>query len=175
MDYYVLSLDKDYTDVPKTINWFGRIDVEAIYSGEYDRLEKAYVLEIKENADIYVPDIIIEPVFAVSKMVKKCLETFEPNVKYTRLYFVQRKEQKVFEYFIPHLTHEKCVVSKKNAIGLGVTKQSICIDKSLIQPDKFIFYIQDNMMHHVIAKTEFLESIFRRDGKGIHIERVDIS
>lgn len=174
MDYYVLSLDKDYTDVPKTINWFGRIDVEAVYSGAYERLEKAYVLEIKENPDIYVSDIITEPVFAVSKMVKTCLETFEPNIKYTRLYFVQKKEQKVFEYFIPHLTHEKCAVQKRNVIGYGAAMQKVCIDKSKIEPDKFIFYIKDNTTYKVIVRTEFLESILRRDGKGIHIESVDI-
>ena len=174
MDYYVLSLDKDYTDVPKTINWFGRIDVEAIYSGAYERLEKAYVLEIKENSDIYVTDIIIEPVFAVSKMVKTCLETFEPNIKYTRLYFVQRKEQKVFEYFIPHLTHEKCAVQRTNTIGHWAAKQKVCIDKRKIEPDKFIFYIKDNASYKVIVRTELLESIFRRDGKGIYIESVDI-
>ncbi|MBQ2746018.1 MAG: hypothetical protein IJF37_10460 [Lachnospiraceae bacterium] len=173
MDYYLLSIDKDYTDMPKPTNWFGKIDVESIYRGEYSNLEKAYALEIKENADIYTADIITEPVFAVSKMVKTCIEAYEPNIGFTRIYFVQRKEERVFEYFIPHLTLEDCLVSKKQKVGYGNTAQTPKIDLNRVEEDKFIFRAREGTENHIVVKTEFLESVLRRGARGIHVVSVE--
>lgn len=175
MDYYILNEDKEYTDVPKTINWFGRIDVESIYKGEYSKLEKAYVLEIKENQDIYIADTIIEPVFAVSKMVKFCIETYEPNIEFTNLYFVQRKEQKVFEYFIPHLTLEDCVTLQESKNNGGIYSKKLLLDTNRVEADKFIFMVRAGNENHIIARTEFLESLLRRSARGMHIEKIEIA
>lgn len=174
MNYYFLNLDKDYSDAPKTVNWYGKIDIESILNGKYEALEKAYALEIKENSELYKTDVIFDPIFAVSEMVKFCLETYEPNMEYTRLYLVQRKEERVLEYFIPHLKEEKCLnkdmVSREKLFS---NFPSIKLDN--VRKDRFLFRVTDGVKTYVIAKEGFIESILRRGAKGIQINRIKVS
>ena len=59
----------------------------------------AYALEVKGNCELYRTDIIMDPIFAVSPMVKHCMEVYELNMTFTSLYLVQRKEEQILEYF----------------------------------------------------------------------------
>ncbi len=174
MRYYSLSMDKDYTDAPRTINWYGRIDIESLMNCRYEKLESAYALEIKGGCDLYPTDIIMDPIFAVSAMVKHCLEAYEPNLTYTRLYLVQCKEEKVLEYFIPHLVEENCVSNQGgNSRNLLFSNKAV-LDIGKVPLDRFLFRTAGDGNKQIIARAEFLESILRRGAKGVHMENIEI-
>lgn len=173
MEYYAVSIDKEYTDAPKTINWFGRIDIESILNCRYEKLEQAYALEIKENENVYKTDIIIEPIFAVSEMIKYCLTEFEPFMKFTRLYYVQRKEEKVFEYFIPHLIVQDCISKNISTNINNLYMGKLILDLNKIEEDKFIFRVMNGRTNYIIAREELIEPLYKRGARGIHIEKVE--
>lgn len=174
MNYYFLGLDKDYTDIPKPSNWYGKIDVESVLTGKYENLDEVYVFEVKENSDLYLTDVIIEPVFAVSKMVKHCMEVYEPNMMYTQLCFIQRKDGKILEYFMPHLSLEKCLKRKNVIDKISFFSGRPAIDINAVEEDKFIFRVSDGISNYVVTRIELLESMLRRGAKGLQLEVIEV-
>lgn len=162
MKYYSVSVDRDYTDAPKTVNWYGRIDIESVMNCKYEQLEDTYALEVKGNCELYRTDIIMDPIFAVSPMVKHCMEVYEPNMTFTSLYLVQRKEEQILEYFIPHLTEEKCLESKSGNVRSMPMAGKTVLNLNKVAADKFIFRAAEARAKHIIMRDVFLESILRR-------------
>lgn len=173
MKYFSVSMDKEYTDTPRTVNWYGRINIESIMNCRYEQLEDIYALEIKGGFEVEPTDIVMDPIFAVSPMVKYCLETYEPNMQFTSLYFVQRKEEKIFEYYIPHLREEKCLKSSGSNFKKLPYSGNICIDLKKLPKDRFIFRINDEKNSIIVISSILLESILRRGACGMRLESIE--
>lgn len=168
MRYFILKQDKEYTDAPNIVNWFGKIDTNNMKPGRYGNLKAIYSLQIRENSSIYHIDMITEPFLAVSEMMEFCIKKYEPNIGYSRLYLLERKSGTVEEYFIPYLTEEDCLASS-SIINMNKTViEKAVIDLKKVNPNKYIFIIGNLNTRYVVAREEFVESILRRGARGIH-------
>jgi len=174
MKYYIIKKSKNHTDVPKIINWFGRINTEHIIRGEYDKLEKLYSLLVQENADMYQADAIFEPVLLVSGMMKHCIEQYEPNMKHTFVGLIEKKNDTVFEFFLPHLTEEICLSKKSIISGNGTILEKPVFDMKKLNKDKYIFRVGGLNSVYIAAREELVESVLRRGAKGIEFVGVEI-
>lgn len=174
MKYYILKKDKRYTDVPKIINWFGRINTEHAIRMEYDRLEKMYTLLLQENDDMYQADAIFEPIFLVSEMVKYCIEKYEPNVKNIFVGVIERKNNTICQFYLPHLTEQRCLSDKSIITGNGTILEKPVFDMNKIDKNKYIFRIGELGSVHIAMREELAESILRRGAKGIQFVSVEI-
>lgn len=174
MKYYILTKDKEYTDVPKIINWYGKINTEHIIKKEYNKLQKMYGLLLQENGQMYDADGIFEPVFLVSKMIKYCMEKYEPNMQTTFVGLLERKNNKVYEYFLPHLVEQDCLSEKSIITCNGTILQKAVFSRKKIDKNKYIFQIGGLNTVYIAAREEFVESILKRGAKGIGLIEVEI-
>ena len=174
MKYYIIKKDKLYTDVPKVINWFGKINTEHVIRMEYDKLEEMYGLLLQENTDMYQADAIFEPIFLVSRMMNYCIRKYEPNIGSTFVGLIERKNNTTHEFFLPHLTEQKCLSDKSIITGNGTILEKPVFDMKKIDRNKFVFRVGGLNSVCIAARGEFVESILRRGAKGIKFIEVEI-
>ncbi|MBQ3544180.1 MAG: hypothetical protein IJA34_04245 [Lachnospiraceae bacterium] len=173
MKYYIMTRDKMYTDVPQIINWFGKINTEHIIKKQYGKLEEKYFLLLKENIKMYQSDVIFEPTFMVSDMLRYCIQKYEPNIKATFVGLLERNNNRVFEFFIPHLDEQECLSDKSIITGNGTVLENAVFDIKKMNKRKYIFRIGGLNSTYIAVREEFAESILRRGAKGIKFIEVD--
>lgn len=174
MKYYIMKQNKIYTDVPRIINWFGRINTEHVAKLEYNKLQDMYGFLVEENNEMYQTDAIFEPVFIVSKMVKYCLENYEPNIGYTFVGLIEKKNNRTYEFFLPHLVEMECLSSRSVITGNRTILEKPVFDMKKIDRSKFVFKIAGLNSTYIAAREEFVESILRRDAKGMQFVEVEL-
>lgn len=167
MKYFILQQDKDYTDAPFIVNWFGKINADNIRMGKYEMLKEVYSLTVRDNKELDTIDLITEPFMAVSAMVKYCIEAYEPNIGYSRLYLLDKSTERVEEYFIPYLIEEDCL-SEQSILNQNKTIiEKPVLDEGKIGKDRYLFMIGGINSRYIVAREEFVESILRRGARGI--------
>ena len=173
MRYYIMVKDKNYTDVPRLLNWFGAINVEHIINMKYDMLRDMYAFVLQENQDMYVPDIIVDPFFLASKMVKYCIEQYEPNVAHTLVGLVEKNTGNTYEFYIPHLVEIDCLAKNSIISGNGAVLEKVVFDTNKIDKSKYVFRVKGINAANIAVCEAFAESILKRGACGIKFIKVE--
>lgn len=176
MKYFLVSEDKELSERPQMINWYTKIPERYMRWGTYHKVPARTVIFVKENKNIYFPDIITFPFFMISKKIKEVLDLYEPNMGYRQIILIERHYQYVFQYFVPHLPIINCM-SPKSKFNMDNSYAIRLILESDKLEDKCVFEIAGLKNRHIIVRLDFLESILRRDGildfTEIEVERLD--
>ena len=172
MRYFLVKQDKEYTKMPRLINWFGKIKTECICPGAYEQLEEDYVFQIECKENTEYTDLIMEPFYMVSKMMKYVLEAYEPNLTFTDLYLLDKKAKKVYEYFIPHLMEYDCLTSKSKIEFQRTQLTYGELDLERLG-EHAIFYLAGLSKKHLVVREDLAESLLRRGFYGVNLERLD--
>lgn len=173
MRYYLISEDKKVVDRPQIINWFKKINAEKLKWGTYHEVAERTVLFVKENKNVYFPDIMTFPFLMVSKKVKDVLDLYEPNMGYREIILIEKKHEQMMQYFIPHLMRLECL-SENARYNFNHSEVEKVVVKKEKLIDKCMFELENVSNRHVIVRHDFLESILRRevmiDFKEIEVE-----
>lgn len=169
MEYYIMEQDHDYTDAPVITNWFGKINTEDIRQGRYEELDSQYVLTASGDMDI---DIITMPFLAVSPMMLHCIQGYEPNVEATPVYLLDKKKEKVSEYWIPHLEEINCMSDESRCNRNKTVLEKAVLNRSKIKPDCYIFRLGGLNTSYTVVRIELVESMLKRGATGIGLREV---
>lgn len=172
MKYFLLREEKRIVDSPQLINWHKNIPIQKLRWGTYHEVPPKTVLFIKENKNIYFPDIMLFPFLMISRKIKDILDLYEPNMGYRQIILIENKNERCMQYFIPHLMRLECL-SKKTEYNFdhSEVKKAVLEQNRLI--DKCIFELGEVSNRQVIVRQDFLESVLRREAI-INFERAEI-
>lgn len=165
MKYFIVKIDKQFIHAPSIINWFEKINVDLFCKEREQEIPKDIVLKMKSDPECEQTDIISHPVFAVSELVKEVLSLYEPNTIWEEMMLYSTKDQNACLYFIPILDDIDCVDES------SVAKNQLVLNEALIR-DKSIFQVEYTGKNHIIMRLDLVESLLRRDAKGIQLTEV---
>ena len=173
MKYFFITQDIKLTDAPQIVNWYQKLNVEEIGMGTYHKIPNRIVLQLKENKDVYFPEIVFHPCFMVSKKLKKIMQLYEPTLLYKEIILLDTQNEKTSLYYIPYLEEIDCLVKEKTKFG----NFKATIEKGAIQKEKAgdtcIFYIEYNNSEYYVERHDLLESMIRREAI-LKISELDI-
>lgn len=173
MRYYWIKEDKNYTPAPQIKNWFGAFDIRKLKPGYYKEIPKRMLFYIERNPNTIFTDILVFPFFLVSEKIKDCLQLFEPNLEFKEFILLDRSNRKAQEYFLPQLSELSCL-TKNSQFNLDHSKLNyIELNPEEIK-EKAIFTLAEVKSRYVIARLDVIESMLRRNAKGLCIEEVDV-
>lgn len=173
MRYYWIKEDKNYTPAPQIKNWFRAFDIRKLKPGYYKEIPKRMLFYIEGNPNTIFTDIIVSPFFLVSEKIKDCLQLFEPNLEFKEFILLDRNNRKAQEYFLPQLSEQNCL-TKNSEFNLDHSKLNyIELNPEEIK-EKAIFTLAEVKSRYVIARLDVIESILRRNAKGLCIEEVHV-
>lgn len=163
MKYYFITQDKRLVDVPQIINWYQTLNIEEIKMGTYHKIPNRMVLQLKNNKELYFPEILFHPCLMISKKIKNILCLYEPTMRYKEIILLDTFNEKTGVYYIPYLEELDCLAKEKTKFG---NFQSI-IEKGAIYREKLdgicMFYVKYNQNKYYVVRHDLLESMLRRD------------
>lgn len=173
MRYYWIKEDKNYTLAPQIKNWFGAFDIRKLKPGYYKEIPKRILFYIEANPNTIFIDILVFPFFLVSEKIRDCLSLFEPNLEFKEFILLDRSNRKAQEYFLPQFSERNCL-TKNSQFNLDHSKLNyIELDPEQIK-ETSIFTLEGVKSRYVIARLDVIESMLRRNVKGLCIEEVNI-
>lgn len=172
MRYFLLEADKGYTQTPRILNLYKQIDVRDLKKGSYYKIPKRLLLRINGNKDTVYTDVITQPIFLISELMKKVLEKYEPNLNYKETVLLDQEYGQAERYYLPALEELECLTADSifNMDRSILHKIVIDIDKT---EDKCLFALSGVSNRHIVARLDFVESILRRGAKGLHLKEIE--
>lgn len=173
MRYFLLEADKGYTNVPQIINLHAQIDVRDLKKGSYYKIPKRILLRIRGNKNTVYTDVISQPVFLISELMKKVLEKYEPNLNYKETVLLDQEYGQAERYYLPTLEEIDCL-TKESVFNLNHSVlHKIVIDTDRTE-DKCLFALSGVSNRYVIARLDLIESVLRRGAKGLHLKEIEV-
>ena len=172
MKYFIINENKKITNIPQIINWTKVINPLYLKYGDYHKIAKRNLINIKSDKSTIFPDLIFHPFFLISKEVKEVLDMFEPNQVYKEVVLLDGENELMKLYYLPVLREYNCMAEgTEYNLDKSIIRHGI-LDTSKIE-DKCIFKVANVKNSHIIARLDFVESILRR-GFIIDISELEI-
>jgi hypothetical protein len=172
MRYFLLEADKGYTQTPQILNLHNQIDVRNLKKGSYYRIPKRLLLRIKGNKNMVYTDVITQPIFLLSELMKKVLEKFEPNLNYKETVLLDQEYGKAERYYLPTLEELDCLTADSIFNMDHSILHKIVIDADRTE-DKCMFAISGVSNRYIVVRFDYVESILRRGAKGFQLKEIE--
>ena len=84
--------------IPRIVSWYGKLDSRKLNRKEYRKLPPYVLLEMETGMDILYPDVLLEPVFLVSREVMELLLHYDDRIPFlfVALFEAERQESAIF-------------------------------------------------------------------------------
>ncbi len=173
MKYFILKQHKQYTDAPVILNWYNKIDVRDIDKAKAQKLPHRTLLNIQNNPHTIFPSIISEPFFLVSQETRDAISLYDQTIKFKQVVLLDTANSLIELYFLP--VFEKvtclakgCILNRNRSIIFDAILNKNCMQ------DRSVFQIGDANGTHVVARLDLVESILRRNAKGVFLQPVTL-
>lgn len=172
MKYFIMSLDAAYTDVPRAVNWYDKINPKWVNKEEAYRLPRRELLFISHQDRVVYTDVLMKPFFLISAVVRDVMLMYDPlvDMKEVILLDSERRESKL--YYLPIL-EEFETVEERYLQPLNKQHENIMLVDGKID-DKSVFIIKGKFKKYVICNLELIESLLKRGAVGIGLQEIKI-
>ena len=169
MNYFLISKDEIYEKAPNIINWYE--DERLINERNLNLLENRKILKIRNEEKIVWTDIISNPNFFVSEKVKGVINKYDNKIKFKQVILLDVIGAEAEVYYLPILKFINCLSEESEIIG-NIIKRCV-IKKDMIKDEK-IFRIGDVNKRYIVVRLDLVESILRRETRGIKLEKIEV-
>ena len=172
--YFLIGTDEKYEPVPLMIDVRKSIKEEYLEEGESYKQAGISLVSIRDSFDenIKYPDIIDQGVFMISDEAYKIFKLYEPATVIKRVLLMEEHSSKAYEYIIPILKKIDCL-SNRTVFKRGkYIDKGVLIEKKI--PDIALFKIPNIDGMCTVARLDFVESLLKRDMKGIFLQTLEI-
>ena len=172
MKYFLLETDERNQN-PYNINRNHAIDIRLLNKEGIGHLPMWNIVEMKLPEEGFFPDIICNPCIFLSEVCIKTVTMYQPDVLYKGIKLWDRKSGINATYFLTILDELECISDKTqfNSIGNRIVK--LVLDKDKIR-GKAVFRIKGLDRQGIVGRLDFVESILRREVKGIKLTEIEI-
>ena len=98
--------------IPRIVSWYGKLDSRKLNRKEYRKLPPYVLLEMETGMDILYPDVLLEPVFLVSREVMELLVHYDNRIPFLFVALFEAERQESSSYFCPVLEESNEVQDK---------------------------------------------------------------
>jgi len=173
MDYFLLKQDERYTNTPRLMDLFNKMNVRNINLLNAHKIEDILIFKVKVDEKSEFLDIIDNQLFLISKPVKEIIEKYDGGILFKTLALIDQLHNKQENYYLPIL-EELEVLSDAAELNLNKTVvKKIILNKEKIK-DKKIFKIKESSKTLIVVRLDVAESLLRRNFKGIKLERLEV-
>ena len=171
MEYLLIETDEK-NRIPYGINKNRAIDIRILTKEEIVRLNMWNVVEMELPMEVFFPDLLCRPFLMVSDTMIKTILMYQPETIYRGIKLWHRESGANASYFIPILDEIACLSEQTqyNAVRNRIVKP--VLDKRKIG-DLAVFRIKEYGKSCIVGREDFVESILRRDIRGIRLEEVE--
>ena len=173
MRYFIIKQHKQYTDAPTVIDWYNKIDVRNIDKGNSSKLPHRILLNIHNNPHVFFTSIISEPIFLVTQEIRDTIKLYDKTIAYKQVVLLNMENALTKLYFMPIFEKVDCL-SRESILN---RTRSVIYDAVLRKnsiKDQAIFQIGDANGVHIVARLDLVESILKREGRGIFLQTVTL-
>ena len=132
----------------------------------------AVFLYIKGPGDGCVPDFIQSPVTMISYPVKEVFSMYEDGISFKRVYITDLKKKFSYRFYIPFIPEMDSLSDNVERFPDGREKKVILDKKKCMR--HHVFFIKDSITRRPVVSLAVLESMLRRNVKGIDIKEVEV-
>ena len=170
MKYFIMSLEAAYTDVPRAVNWYDKINPKWINRKEAYRLPQRELLFISHQDRVIYTDILMQPFFLISAVVRDIVLMYDSLIEMKEVILLdpERRESKL--YFLPILEELECV-EETPLKPLNKKTNNITLEYDKVK-DKSIFAIKGKNKRYIVGNLELVESLLKRGATGIGLQEI---
>lgn len=173
MDYFLLKQDERYTNTPRIVDLFKKIDVRNLNLLKAHKIEEIIVYKVNTDDRSEFLDILDNQLFLISKPMKEIIERHENGILFKTLALIDKPNNKQKNYYLP-IFEELEVLSEAAQLNLNKTVvRKLILNKEKLQ-DRKIFKIKESSKPIILVRLDVAESLLRRNFKGIKLERVEV-
>lgn len=173
MKYFLLETDKKISQLPQIVQLHDKIDVRDIHRESAYKIAHRQLLTVKGDTDTFYPDIISTPVFLLSQGAKRVVEMYEPRTVWREAVLLDRKNEKVSQYFLPIFEEVDCLA--ENAVfnlNHSLLKEIVLDGKKL--RGHAIFRIAGVEKAYIVGNLDVVESMLKRGLRGIGLTELQV-
>jgi hypothetical protein len=168
-----LKQDERYTNTPRLMELFNKIDVRNINLLNAHKIEDIIIFKVSTSDRSEFLDIIANQLFLISKGMKEIIEKYDSGILFKTLVLIDQLHNKQENYYLP-IVEELEVLSDASELNLSKTVvKKIILNKEKIQGKK-IFKIKESSKTLIVVRLDVAESLLRRNFKGIKLERLEV-
>lgn len=173
MKYFIIETDKKMINQPQIVDWYNKINEKDVHPHSYNKIPKRNMFMVKAKEPVEFADVVSFPFFLVSETIKEVLSLYEPNMVYKTVVFLNPKKEIHFVYNLPTLDEIDCLSSESTFnMDRSIITHPVINCKKL--KDKALFYIGNISSRYVVARMDFVESILKKNVKGIMLREVEL-
>lgn len=173
MDYFLLNQDERYTNTPRLIDVFKKVNIKNLNLPNAHKIEDITIFQVSADEGCEFLDILDSQLFLISEDMKKIIEKYDRNISFKTLVIIDSLRDRQENYSLPILEEIECL-SDKAELNLNKTVvKKIVLDKEKIQGKK-IFKIKESSKPLIVIRLDVAESLLRRDFRGIKLEKLQV-
>ncbi|MBU3218122.1 hypothetical protein LL033_22100 [Clostridium estertheticum] len=173
MDYFLLKQDERYTNTPRLIDVFKKINMKNLNLLNAHKIEDMIIFNVNADDNCEFLDVLDSQLFLISNELKKIIEKYNSDILFISLPLIDGLHDRQENYSLP-IFEEIEALSDKTELGLDKRIiKNIIISKEKIQGKK-IFRIKESTKPLIVVRLDVAESLLRRDFKGIKLERLQV-
>lgn len=172
MKYFLIETDEK-NRIPYNINKNHVIDSRMLTKEKFGGLNMWNIVEMDLPMEVFFPDLICRPFIMVSDTMLKTILMYHPEIPYRVIKLWHKESGTNVSYYIPLLDEIECMSEQTQYNSIGNRIVRLVVDKERIG-DAAAFRIRGYDKKCVVGRLDFVESILRRDVRGITLAEVEV-
>jgi hypothetical protein len=170
--YFVLRAHEKYTDIPVVQNWANRIDPRNLERGKAASVTRRVLLPIAPNPHVVFTDVITKPFFLVSETVRDVIHMYDKQIAFKQIVLLDAENSFTALYGLPILERVDCLADNKIASEC-INPGSVTLEREKVGK-RIIFRAADDLDDPIIVRLDAVESMLRREARGIGLSPVHL-
>lgn len=172
MKYFLIETDEK-NKLPYGINKNRAIDIRLLTKAGFDRLPLWNVVEMVFPREGFFPDLICSPFTLLSDICMETVVMYQPDTPYKVVKLWDRDNGVNATYFFAAPDELDCMSDKTrfNSVGNRVVK--LVLDREKLGK-RAVFKVKGFASNNIVGRMDFVESILRRDARGIRLTEIEV-
>ena len=173
MKYFIMKTHQDYIHAPQPKAWFGKIDTRDFVPERFQHVPNKTLFFVHSNPNLVFIDMLSSPFFMVTKPVRKVLELYNPHLPSKQIVLLDRDSGLSEVYYIPLFKRISCLHADTQ-LNVGKTHIEKVVLNRIAIKDTPVFRIEDISEPYIVARMDVVESILKREPRGIELIETDM-
>lgn len=172
MKYFLIEMNEK-NRTPYNINKNRELDIRLLTKEKINDLPTWNVVEMDFPREGFFPDVICSPCILLSEICMRTVMMYQPDILCKGIRLWDKKSGANATYFLPILEEADCMSERTqfNSVGNRITK--LVLDRDKIG-ERAVFRIKGMDRNCIAGRMDFVESMLRREVRGIKLSEVDV-
>ena len=173
MRYFIIESDPEFNDLPFFRDWHQKIDVRFIKKGLTKKLPFRELVFIYPNPELVFSGVIIKPFILLTREIKNIVSKYQRGVVYKEIVLLDDENELTQLYYLAIVDEVDCLHESSGFNRQGTVLEKPVLIHNMIR-DKSLFKIADTCSSYTVIRLDLLESVLRRDVRGLQLTPVDL-